>query len=123
VVEGLTLDDAVRRALRERDASPRDPIAAIEAARLLSRAGDRDAAAEAWQEVLRRDPGSAAARVELAALGCELVLAGQNASGFEEYEGGADAIRFVRVPATSDVDELFAAKEPVAFGRYLRFGP
>jgi hypothetical protein len=115
------LDDAVRRALRARDASPRDPIAAIEAARLLSLAGDRDAAAEAWQEVLRREPGSAVARAELAALGCELVLAGRNVAGFEEYEGGVDAIRFVLVPAKDDLAAFFAAREPVAFGRFLRF--
>lgn len=125
------MDRELREAIRERDARPGDPDAALKAAQMIARRGTRDEAAEAFQEVLRRDLAQVAARAELDALGCELVFVAKNEKGYEEYESAVDGAILVRVPQTRtrlfqpagriDVAPFFVAKEPVTYARFQSF--
>jgi hypothetical protein len=124
-------DEDLRRAIRERDAKPLDAQAAAAAAHLVTRRGDRQKSAEAWQEVLRRDRLDQAAKQELVSLGCDLFFVGKNAQGRDEYESAIDGAILVSIPGqrttlfhprqTVDLAPFFVTREPITWAQYQNF--
>ncbi len=109
-------DHDLRRLLRARDLAPGDVDAARRAAIAAGRNGERELAAQAWQEVLRRSPRDDEAERRLLELGCELRWRATDAKGADEYENVLDGALLV-----PSADGLFVAKEPVTYQQFHRF--
>jgi hypothetical protein len=105
-------DLELRRLLR---AGASDPHTAARLAALVTRSGDREAAIDRWQDVLRLDAAHAEARRRLAELDCDLVFRRADPRGWEVFENTRDGAQLVRptVPMPDRPERVVMA----------RFGP